>query len=51
LFDYSPSESLINQSATITFHKRMRDELQLDGAELLKNQLQKDKAEIEQLIY
>ncbi|MGM0407934.1 MAG: riboflavin biosynthesis protein RibF [Bacteroidota bacterium] len=51
LFDYTTNYTLRNIMATITFHKRMRDELQLDGAESLKNQLEKDKTEIEQLIY
>ncbi|MFP4024282.1 MAG: riboflavin biosynthesis protein RibF [Thiohalospira sp.] len=51
LFDYSTNYTLRNKTATITFHKRMRDELQLDGAESLKIQLEKDKEAIEQLIY
>jgi len=51
LFDYSTDYTLRNKTATITFHKRMRDELQLDGADSLKNQLVKDKKAIEQLIY
>lgn len=37
LFDYTTNFTLCNKIATITFHKRMRDELQLDGAESLKN--------------
>ncbi len=51
LFDYSTNYTLRNKTATITFHKRMRNELKFDGAETLKNQLEKDKTEIEQLIY
>ncbi len=51
LFDYTTNYTLRNETATITFHKRMRDELQLDGAKSLKIQLEKDKEAIEQLIY
>lgn len=51
LFDYDINFSLINKEATITFHKRMRDELQLNSSESLKNQLENDKFEIEELIY
>lgn len=51
LFEYDSNYSLINKQATITFHKRMRDELHLGDAESLKVQLEKDKSEIEELIY
>ena len=50
-FDYISDYGLKGKLATITFHKRMRDELQLNDAESLKIQLEKDKAEIEELIY
>ncbi len=51
LFDYDSNFNLRNKEATITFHKRMRDELQLDDPQSLKVQLEKDKEEIEELIY
>ena len=51
LFDFNSNSMLVNENTTITFHKRMRDELQLNNAESLKSQLEKDKAEIEELIY
>jgi len=51
LFNYNSTFELIDQDAIITFHKRMRDELKLDNAESLKLQLEKDKDEIEELIY
>lgn len=49
LFDYD--SNLEGKISTISFHKRMRDELKLDDADSLKIQLEKDKAEIEELIY
>lgn len=51
LFDYDSNFNLRKKEATITFHKRMRDELQLESAQSLKLQLVKDKEEIEALIY
>lgn len=51
LFDYDSNFNLRNKEATITFHKRMRDELQLDNPQSLKIQLEKDKEEIKELIY
>ncbi len=51
LFDYDSNFILKAKYATITFHKRMRDELQLNDTESLKIQLEKDKTEIEELIY
>jgi len=51
LFDYNKNYSLINKQATIAFHKRMRDELHLNDTDGLKNQLKKDRLEIEELIY
>ena len=51
LFDLEPNHDLIDKMATITFHKRMRGELMLNKTDDLKNQLLKDKSEIEELIY
>jgi len=51
LFDYDINYSLINKQATITFHKRMRDELQLNDSDCLRKQLKQDRAEIDELIY
>jgi riboflavin kinase/FMN adenylyltransferase len=51
LFDYDSNFNLRGKEATITFHKRMRDELRLESTQGLKLQLEKDKEEIEALIY
>ena len=51
LFDYNSNFVLEGKLATITFHKKMRSELQLNDSESLKQQLEKDKSEIEELIY
>ncbi|HAF29245.1 MAG TPA: riboflavin biosynthesis protein RibF [Bacteroidales bacterium] len=51
LFDYDTNFKLIHKEVTLTFHKRMRDELQINDAKDLKYQLELDKAEIEELIY
>ncbi|MBI9053747.1 MAG: hypothetical protein JEY96_08000 [Bacteroidales bacterium] len=51
LFDYDSNYNLRGKIATIAFHKRMRNELQLDTSGSLKDQLEKDKSEIEELIY
>ena len=51
LFDYYSEFILENKNATVTFHKRMRDELNIDDSKKLKDQLEIDKAEIEELIY
>lgn len=51
LFDYDSNFNLREKEATITFHKRMRNELQLGDTHKLKLQLEKDKEEIEELIY
>lgn len=51
LFDYHSGLKLKGKLVTIYFHKRMRDELQLPDSMSLKNQLEKDKQEIEELIY
>ncbi len=51
LFSYNPKKTLIGKEVSLTFHKRMRDELQINNKKNLKNQLEKDKAVIEELIY
>lgn len=51
LFNYDSNFMLIGKEATLTFHKRMRNELQLSDSDSLKNQLEIDKNEIEELIY
>ncbi|MCK5029281.1 MAG: bifunctional riboflavin kinase/FMN adenylyltransferase [Bacteroidales bacterium] len=51
VFDYYSEFVLENKNATVTFHKRMRDELNIDDSKKLKDQLEIDKAEIEELIY
>ncbi|MCG8409979.1 MAG: bifunctional riboflavin kinase/FMN adenylyltransferase [Bacteroidales bacterium] len=51
LFDYNTSTSLENQNVIVSFHKRMRNELQLNSSDSLKTQLIKDKEEIKALIY
>lgn len=51
LFDYDSNFTLEGKDVTITFHKRMRDELQLNDSESLKLQLESDKVQIEELIY
>ena len=51
VFDYYSEFILENKYATITFHKRMRDELNIDNSKKLKDQLEIDKKEIEELIY
>ncbi|PLX17246.1 MAG: riboflavin biosynthesis protein RibF [Marinilabiliales bacterium] len=51
LFDYSPHVKMFEKEVTIAFHKRMRDELKLDTKKGLKIQLEKDKEDIEELIY
>jgi len=51
LFEYDSNFNLTAKEATVTFHKRMRNELRLEDSDRLKLQLVKDKAEIEELIY
>ncbi|OFX83224.1 MAG: hypothetical protein A2W99_12610 [Bacteroidetes bacterium GWF2_33_16] len=51
LFDLEPNHNLIGKLATLIFHKRMRGELILSKSDDLHFQLQKDKNEIEELIY
>ena len=51
LFNLDDVNDLINKEVTVAFHKHMRDELQLDSTKNLKSQLEKDKLEIEELIY
>jgi riboflavin kinase/FMN adenylyltransferase len=51
LFDYDLNFALEGKMATIAFHKRMRDELKLHSSDSLKEQLEKDRSVIEELIY
>jgi len=51
LFQHDHEIELRGRQVTIRFHKRMRDELSLDNIEALHRQLERDKSEIEQLIY
>lgn len=51
LFDYDSNFTLENKKVTISFHKRMRDELKLNNSDSLKEQLEQDKQVIEELIY
>jgi len=51
LFDHDHEAELRGEIVTIQFHKRMRDELNLNNTKSLHNQLEQDKADIEQLIY
>ena len=51
LFEYDSNFKLTGKETTVTFHKRMRDELKLSNTESLKFQLEKDKIEIDELIY
>lgn len=51
LFDYYSEFILENKTATVTFHKRMRDEICSADSKILMDQLEIDKREIEELIY
>jgi len=51
LFDYDLNFALEGKTATISFHKRMRNELKLNSSDSLKEQLENDKSIIEELIY
>lgn len=51
LFDYTKPTALLGKYITVFFHKRMRDELTLAERSSLKKQLERDKEQIEQLIY
>lgn len=51
IFNYDSSYNFIGRHAEVTFHKRMREELQLLNHEELQQQLFFDKQEIESLIY
>jgi riboflavin kinase/FMN adenylyltransferase len=44
-------EALCGNSATLFFHKRIREEKSLETVELLKQQLIIDKAQIDELIF
>ena len=51
LFDHDHEAELRGQVVTLQFHKRMREELNLNNTESFHKQLEQDKADIEQLIY
>lgn len=51
LFDHDHEAELRGKIVAIQFHKRMRKELNLTNTESLHKQLERDKADIEQLIY
>jgi riboflavin kinase/FMN adenylyltransferase len=51
LFDHDHEAELRDEIVKVQFHKRMREELDLGDPEALHRQLERDKSEIEQLIY
>ncbi len=51
LFNYNNPSGLLGKLITVFFHKRMRDELSITERSSLKKQLERDKEQIEQLIY
>jgi len=51
IFELEYEFDLRGKMVTIQFHKHMRKELNLEDTEKLQKQLEKDKADIEQLIY
>jgi len=51
LFDHDHEAELRGKLVTIQFHKRMREELNLDNSRSLHKQLEQDKSDVEQLIY
>lgn len=51
LFDHDHEAELRGKIVTIQFHKRMRNELKLNNAQSLHRQLERDKTDVEQLIY
>jgi len=51
LFGHDHEMELRGKIVTIRFHKRMRDELQIDENRALHKQLERDKTEIQELIY
>jgi riboflavin kinase / FMN adenylyltransferase len=51
LFEHDHEIDLRGQIVTVRFHKRMRDELHFRGIQNLHQQLEKDKSEIQELIF
>jgi riboflavin kinase / FMN adenylyltransferase len=51
LFPFGIKESLTGKDATVYFAKYIREELEFKGIDELKNQLEKDKMLVEELIY
>jgi riboflavin kinase/FMN adenylyltransferase len=51
LFGHDHEVELRGRIATLRFHKRMRDELQINEVQTLHKQLERDKSEIQELIY
>lgn len=51
LFGHDHELELRGKVVTVRFHKRMRDELKIDEDQALHKQLERDKAEIQELIY
>src|SRR6056297_915896 len=51
LFDHDHEAELREKIVTIHFHKRMREELNLNNSQSLHKQLERDKSDVEQLIY
>ena len=51
IFPFEVQEPLNGKDATVYFAKYIREELEFSGTEELKNQLERDKREVEELIY
>jgi len=51
IFPFAVNETLDGKDATIYFAKYIREELVFSGLDALRNQLEKDKSEVEELIY
>ena len=51
IFPFEVQEPLNGKDATVYFAKHIREELEFSGTEELKNQLERDKREVEELIY
>ena len=51
IFPFEAYDSLDGKDATVYFAKYIRNELEFDGIDELRNQLEKDKLQVEELIY
>ena len=51
IFPFEVHEPLNGKDATVYFAKYIREELEFSGTEELENQLERDKREVEELIY